>query len=950
MIRIAHISDIHIKNFSRIEDYKYSFEFVYNYLKSKNYDFVIITGDIAHTKLQLSPEYFYLATEFITNLSNLCKNLILILGNHDRSLNKNRLDAITPVLKAINKNNIHLIENSNITFGKYNFINSDFNNIKKFIINDKVNILLYHGILRGAHFDNNNICNSEKYLGIKELKEIGIDFGFFGDLHSFQYLDNDKKFFYAGSLIQQNYGESIDKYFVDIELNDRDIISNPVLVDQRSLFLTIKNYNDFDIIKNINDKLLNIRVIGNNEFIHDIKIALNKLKYINITEKKFILEDNNTKTKLNAKLLEIDNIDKQNEIISNFIRSNQQYKNYEKELLSLNSELEFLNDTTNIKRFFNIKKISWSNFGCYSDGEINFENGSFFGIFAPNAKGKSTVIDVILYSIFGNSTKGNKVEIINNDKDSLQTYINIDTDNNHNIEITRILNRNNIREVNLIIDGNAIEGDKTEIENTIKNTFGTIDDFLMKNCIIQFDTNNIITLMKGKKRKEYIITNYGVDILNKKYLYIKNELSSAKREFNKLSDSIGDIEQLKIMRDNINNRINENTEFINNLKSKLNSIINFNKSDFNGDKYNKYLERISKLIKIIRTIDFNMDDTEYISNSVNDNINGLNKKLSDINNELTNKRRQLSRIENKLDIKIVDIDCNRTDCPFMVEYNKKLDDIKNNKMLYDKLNNEIIELEKQYDSTKNDLNTMINIVTQYNNKNLIISNYNITLLELRNSFINYLLYDNDTSNTINKLEKQIKETEKALQNDIYQLGITEQKIKSCENNLLEFKKLENKMNIYKLYEEMLSPNNLQKIIFENIIEILNNEMKNILSNFKFTVKFIDEEDKLNIYIEYMNGSKRVIELCSGMERTIANIVTRLAFLKLKSNYNLFIFDEVFASFDETKVQNIDNIFDWLLNNNYKILLISHDLTLKDRAKEIIDIIYNNETKLSSISF
>ena len=102
MYKIAHIADTHIKNLKYHYEYRIIFKELYEKLEQENPDFIVHCGDLAHTKTQLSPEYFELATEFIKNVADIAP-LVLIPGNHDGNLkNSSRQDALTPIVEALN--------------------------------------------------------------------------------------------------------------------------------------------------------------------------------------------------------------------------------------------------------------------------------------------------------------------------------------------------------------------------------------------------------------------------------------------------------------------------------------------------------------------------------------------------------------------------------------------------------------------------------------------------------------------------------------------------------------------------------------------------------------------------------------------------------------------------------------------------------------------------------
>ena len=106
-MKIAHISDVHIRNYRYHNEYKAVFEQLYEKLRELKPDFIVNTGDTAHTKLQLSPSYFQMTANFFESLADIAP-LHVILGNHDLNLrNTGKVDAITPIVDALDHPDIH---------------------------------------------------------------------------------------------------------------------------------------------------------------------------------------------------------------------------------------------------------------------------------------------------------------------------------------------------------------------------------------------------------------------------------------------------------------------------------------------------------------------------------------------------------------------------------------------------------------------------------------------------------------------------------------------------------------------------------------------------------------------------------------------------------------------------------------------------------------------------
>ena len=216
MTRIAHKSDTHIRNVKYQDEYKIVFKEIYESLEREQPDFIVHTGDIAHTKTQLSPEYFELCSDFLRNLADIAPTYV-ILGNHDGNLkNDNRQDAITPIVETLGHKNLHLLKNSGETHINKNICLNvlsvfDRDNWIQPSNTDKINIALYHGAIRGCKIsDNFTLESGEDSITIFD----NFDYAMLGDIHRRQQLDQDGRIWYAGSTVQQNFGESLRKGYI----------------------------------------------------------------------------------------------------------------------------------------------------------------------------------------------------------------------------------------------------------------------------------------------------------------------------------------------------------------------------------------------------------------------------------------------------------------------------------------------------------------------------------------------------------------------------------------------------------------------------------------------------------------------------------------------------------------------------------------------------------------
>jgi DNA repair exonuclease SbcCD nuclease subunit len=235
---IIHISDIHIRRSNNIvHEYKHVFKNLYkdlDELKKETPDYIIvITGDLLHDKDEFTASSSDLIIEFINRLTEI-NDVILIAGNHDINMrNKKDIDPITSILKDRKPKNLYYLQYSgiyeygNIIFGLSSLLDDKF--IKSdYIIEKKIKVGLYHGILNKSKSGSNGI---ELNSNIGKKNFIGYDYVLLGDIHYHQYINIEKTIGYAGSLKSQNFGET----------NNEHGYINWDLLNKSSYFKQIKN-------------------------------------------------------------------------------------------------------------------------------------------------------------------------------------------------------------------------------------------------------------------------------------------------------------------------------------------------------------------------------------------------------------------------------------------------------------------------------------------------------------------------------------------------------------------------------------------------------------------------------------------------------------------------------------------------------------------------------------
>lgn len=112
---IVHCADIHVRLTKRHEEYTEIFNKFYEEVKkTPSTTLIAVLGDVFHNKSDLSPECVQSAKDFLYNCAEL-RPTILIAGNHDATLtNRNRLDSLTPIVSALNHDDLFYFKNSGI--------------------------------------------------------------------------------------------------------------------------------------------------------------------------------------------------------------------------------------------------------------------------------------------------------------------------------------------------------------------------------------------------------------------------------------------------------------------------------------------------------------------------------------------------------------------------------------------------------------------------------------------------------------------------------------------------------------------------------------------------------------------------------------------------------------------------------------------------------------------
>ena len=255
--RLIHFSDLHIRLFKDHELYRGILEQAFKEWASIQPDRVVFTGDLVHSKNQMTPELVEFVAWVLSECAKITKTIVII-GNHDFLENNNtRLDALTPIIDSLKNDNIVYLKNrgvyddDNVNWCVYSLMEHNIPpDIQK---SDKKNIGLFHGPIQGLYTD----IGYKFEDGFDVDKFSGCDLVLCGDIHKRQVFDipGGKKAYMVGSTIQQKFGEKIDKHgygVYDVETDQYDFVDLPN--PKPFLKFQIKSIDD---LVNGTEKLLN---------------------------------------------------------------------------------------------------------------------------------------------------------------------------------------------------------------------------------------------------------------------------------------------------------------------------------------------------------------------------------------------------------------------------------------------------------------------------------------------------------------------------------------------------------------------------------------------------------------------------------------------------------------------------------------------------------------------
>ena len=560
MLKCIHISDIHFRGMSRHQEYKESFEDFSKKARALKPNLIFVGGDIVHSKTQgISPELIDLLSWWFRELNDIAPTHV-ILGNHDGLIsNRDRQDAISPIVNALNLSQTTLYKDSGIyptgipgfNWGVFScFDEENWPNVKP--TPGDINIALFHGGVLGSTTDINWDIEGEIETSFFD----GFDFAFLGDIHRMQYLDKENRIAYPGSTIQQNYGEDPGKGFLYWEIENKDKFtstfheiyhSHPFVTIEwtGSVYDTVKKALKFP--KGARFRVKSGFPIPQAEIKQLHSELQEKLNASEIVFKYETFESTPVETFSDGEdLLNMRDPSVLLKLLKEFY-AEKEVKDEEwdkiEQLLKQQVALVSKEDSPrNLK--WSLKSLKFSNTFAYGKNNlINFSNLSgIVGIFGRNRSGKSSIPGTMMYSLFNSTDRGSikNLHVINTRKGHCVSEVDFEVNGNtYRVERQSVKKQNRKGVVSAATQANFWQIDsagntldmsgeqRRDTDKLLRDLIGTKENFLLTSFSSQGDMNAFIK-NRATQRKQILSHFLDLDIFEKLLAAVKEESSYTK--------------------------------------------------------------------------------------------------------------------------------------------------------------------------------------------------------------------------------------------------------------------------------------------------------------------------------------------------------------------------------------------------------------------------------------
>ena len=634
---------------------------------------------------------------------------------------------------------------------------------------------------------------------------------------------------------------------------------------------------------------------------------------------------------------------------------------------------------------------------------INFDKlNGLVGILGPNRSGKSSIVGTLLYSLFNTSDRGltKNLSVINNDKSYCLSKVKINVKNQDYLIERQTVRQESKKGENGVTHLNLFkcDGDDTidltgeqrnDTEKVIQSLIGNIDDFLLSNISTQGSLFKFID--EGSSQRKALLSKFlDLDIFENLHSLVKEDYSDIKSKIKTYANrnferEIKDLTHERScfieLSNALENEINYHENIIENLTLSLASYTLSSDHTKMQNEFKIYTQKVNDLSTDIKRIKEDLKDRDekigkIISykqkhsldelKSSKEKILELEKQIATINPEFE-KHLLLLKNKEKSVLKLLDIPCDNqyptckyikdsySDKEEIPQLKQKVSILESNVLKLKSVLNSIFDSEvdekiKKFESI-NQLELALKEQIAILNSNLLTSQNNLEFYQEKLRDVNDKLSlnkDNVKEETYKQINLEILE-EKRLKkiasdkrtNILSEIGALDIQIKNLNDQKLEADKIFAESRIFEFLMNAFSKKGIPHMIFSSQLPIINHELEKILtgiSDFNISIECPKDSNFMEIFIDYGTG-KRLIESCSGMEKTIASIAIRSALSNISAlpKCDFLILDEGFGTLDSNQVETCNRLLQSLKKYYKCIFVITHVDSMKEVMDQMIEI-------------
>ena len=678
----------------------------------------------------------------------------------------------------------------------------------------------------------------------------------------------------------------------------------------------------------------------------------------------------------------------------------------------VNGEIDKLNQNKVRYNKWFIKKVEFSNFLSYGDGNvIDFTDLDGITVIESTPKnfgGKSTATVDLLMFLFFNSTTKTKTngEIFNKFSDSDEVKVKGEvTIDGEDYLISRTVTRKKSKSGEYTVKNDleffkkSPEGElinlsgeqRRETEILITSAIGTEEDFL---STILTTGNNLEELIESKPTaRGQIITKFlGLESLKQKEDIAKEMYSEWSKKLVSNTNNKTDLDdQIKTFEDSIENSNTQISDLglaldgfkdtLKNLEDRRDLILGQKNNDIDDDLIRTnptLLQREIEDLKRLQSSSKTQGDAVSVVEPSQYYLDEEHDKLKDKVNTIVVDGKLVSEtitrnenLVNQLEKGSVCPTCHRSlddvDHTSEIEKIKKeIEDLRGKQTELKSQYTEANDTEKLYAAIKKEYD-------EYERNKLRKSRFELEVeqkqVEIDSKQSKLDRYDSNKSKLENnqKIEAEIITLRTKIETANADIQQTLNNIERHKNNITNLKeKIDNNikliekikgeeeyLQVFKTYLMVFGKNGISKVILKNMIPLLNQELSRILLDSSYFTLELNINDKNEVEFIMIDNETRVVKPLnagSGYERTISSLALRSVLTKVSSlpKPNIVVMDEVFGKIADENLEMVGEFFKKIKNYFEHIFVISHNPLIRNWSDNIIMV--KKDDNISSIDY